>query len=229
MKTISSPNQAALAGRVLVARDFLWIVARDRSTGDDVPDGMWSDIGTITAPVLNPDTGATDNRDFYGAGALVSIGDIPAVSNITVQNVTIILSQVDDHVADLIRLYDVKQGRVEIYRGLFDPNTRLLVDPAICRFVGFVDNVVINTPAEGDEGSVSLSCVSHTQEMTRSNPDTRSDVSQKIRAPGDAFFIDAATVGDIQHFWGSTSGTLTTQPSQAKQGLLGWGGFLGFL
>jgi hypothetical protein len=228
-RSISTNNATALAARQLVARDFLWIVARDRGTGAAVPDGMWSDVGTISSPVLNPDTGTTDTRTFYGAGALISVSDISAVANLTVQNVTITLSQVDAHVATLIRTYDVKQCRIELYRGLFDPSTKLLVDPAQCRFVGFIDNVVVKTPSENNVGSVTLSCVSHTQEMTRSNPDTRSNESQKLRSSTDTFFIDTPTVGSWVHFWGETSATVTTAPSQAKQGLLGWGNFLGFL
>lgn len=214
MRSLSTANATALAARTLVARDFLWIVAKDRTTGADVPDGMWSDVGNISAPVLNPDTGESETRAFIGAGTLVQISDIPSVSNITVQNVTITLSQVSDHVATLIRTYDVKQSRVEVYRGLFDPATKLIVDPAICRFVGFVDNVVINTPTENDAGDVTLSCVSHTQEMTRSNPDTRSDASQRLRSAGDTFFIDAATVGDLTHFWGTTIWRLNPRNSK---------------
>ena len=228
-RSVSSANQTALAARTLMARDFLWIIARDRGTGAAYPDGMWSDVGSISAPVLNPDTGASDTRTFYGAGALVQISDIPSVANLTVQNVTITLSQVDAHVANLVRTYDVKQCRVEIYRGLFDPNTRLLVDPAICRFVGFIDTVVIKTPTENSDGSVTLNCVSNTQEMTRSNPDTRSNASQVLRSSTDTFFSDTPTVGNWVHFWGQTSDTVATVPSQAKQGLLGWGNFLGFL
>lgn len=215
MRDISAENLAALQARRLVARDFLWIVARDRVTGNPVPDGMWSDVGTIMAPVINPDTGGAVSRSFTGAGTLVSISDIPLVSNITVQNVTITMSQVSDHVNDLVRAYDCKQARVEIFRGLFDPDTRNLVSPAPPRFVGFIDNIKITTPAEGDEGSVILSCASHTQEMTRSNPDTRSDASQKLRNHNDDFYADTTVVGEWEHFWGKTSGKVagTALPS----------------
>lgn len=223
---VSPANLAALQARRLVARDFLWIVARERATGALVPDGMWSDVGSVNAPVLNPDTGVASNRDFFGAGGLVSISDIPSVTNITVQTVTITMSQVDDHVAELVRFYDVKQARVEIYRGLFDPDTRKLVDPAVCRFVGFVDKVVIRTPSENEDGSVSITCVSHTQELRRSNPDTRSHESQKLRSASDDFFVDASVVGEWEHFWGKTAGAIVTAPAQ-KKGIFGLGGFLG--
>jgi hypothetical protein len=205
-RSLDSAVLSALAARTLVARDFLWFVVRDRDTGDPVTDGMWSDIGNVTAEVIDPDTGTPVERSFYGSGTLVGISDIPLVSNVTVQQVTITLSQVDDRVADLVRTYDVKQARVEIFRGLFDPATRLLVAPAVPRFVGFVDEVQIQTPAEGGDGAVVLTCASHTQEMLRSNPDTRSHESQKQRLATDNFFQDASVVGEWELFWGKKSG-----------------------
>ncbi|WP_272951106.1 hypothetical protein [Agrobacterium pusense] len=44
MRNISAENLAALEARQLVARDFLWFVARDRATGAPITDGMWSDV-----------------------------------------------------------------------------------------------------------------------------------------------------------------------------------------
>jgi hypothetical protein len=49
MRNISAENLAALEARQLVARDFLWFVARDRATGAPVTDGMWSDVGDVSA------------------------------------------------------------------------------------------------------------------------------------------------------------------------------------
>lgn len=224
-RELSAANLAALEAGTLVARDFLWFVARDRDTGDPVTDGMWSDVGNVSAEVLDPDTGVADEREFFGSGTLVQVDDVPLVSNLTVQNITIRLSQVENRVEQLVRDYDVRQARVEFYRGLFDPNTRSLVDPAFCLFVGFVDKVEINTGAEDEEGGVVLTCVSHTQELTRYNPDTRSDTSQKLRSATDNFFADASVVGNWEHFWGKTSGAVATE----KKGLFGWGNFLGFL
>lgn len=208
---ISPENLAALQARQLVARDFLWLVVRDRATGAQVTDGLWSDVGNVTADVINPDTGLVDTRDWYGSGTLVAIDDIPMVSNLSVQNVNIRLSQIDDRINDLVRLYDAKQGRVEIYRGLFDPNSRQMVAPAECRFVGFIDQIEINTPSENEEGSVTLVCASHTQEMTRGNPDTRSDATQKLRSSTDNFFQDTSTAGEWEVFWGTEKGNIPTQ------------------
>lgn len=213
---ISQENHDALKLRQLVARDFLWLVVRDRSTGATVTDGLWSDVGNISAQVINPDTGLVDTRNWYGSGTLVAIDDIPMVSNLSVQNVNIRLSQIDDRINDLVRLYDAKQGRVEIYRGLFDPASRQMVAPAECRFVGFVDKIEIQTPSENEDGSVTLVCASHTQEMTRSNPDTRSDATQKLRNASDNFYQDTSTAGEWEVFWGNEKGKVPTVPKRKK-------------
>lgn len=206
MRYLSEENADALAARRLVPRDFLWIVARDRDDNGPQSVGFWSGVGNVSAPIVNPDTGATNTRTWYGSGTLIGIDAIPLVANLTVQTVTITMNQIDDLVQQAVRLYDCKQARVEIYRGLLDPLTRLLVAPAFCRFIGFVDEIEIKTPSENEAGGVTLTVSSHTQEMTRSNPDTRSDASQRLRDSDDRFFADASTVGEQEFFWGKKRG-----------------------
>lgn len=216
MRHISATNQAALEARALEARDFLWLVARTRDTGVAVTEGLWSDVGSVSAAVINPDSGLSVTRDWYGTGSLVAIDDIPLVANLSVQTIEIRLSQVHERVERIVRDYDCQQARVEVYRGLFDPNTKQMVAPAECRFVGFVDKIDIKTPAEGEEGAVTLSCVSHTQEFTRSNPDTRSDATQRLRDPHDDFFVDADTATEWEIWWGSEKGKVPTQKKRKK-------------
>lgn len=216
MRYISASNQHALEQRMLVARDFLWLAARNRNNGAPVTEGLWSDVGNVTAEVVNPDNGLPETRVWYGAGSLVSIDDIPLVANLSVQNVTIRMSQVHAEVERIVRDYDCRQARVEIYRGLFNPETRLMVAPAECRFVGFVDKIELKTPSENEEGAVTMTCASHTQEFTRSNPETRSHASQVLRDPNDTFYKDAATVEDWEVWWGSEKGKVPTQPKRKK-------------
>lgn len=228
MRVISSENQTALQQRRLIARDFLWIVARNRVTGDPETVGFWSDVDDATLQVLNPETLLPVYRDYKAAGGLIEINAIPSVSVLQVQEIEIRMSQLDELVQQAVRLYDVKQARVEIHRGLFDPDTRNLVAPALVRFVGFINNLRITTPAEGSDGGVYLSCVSHTQELTRANPSTRSNEDQKIRSSSDIFFQDTAVVGEWELDWGELKGKHKAQ-TEKKKGLFGWGNFLGFL
>ncbi len=59
-------------------------------------------------------------------------------------------------------------------------------------------------------------CASHTQEMTRSNPSTRSHATQLLRDPNDSFYLDAATVQEWEFFWGSEKGVVPTQKKRKK-------------
>lgn len=224
MRSISVSNQAALNARQVLSRDFIWIVARDRETGLPVTVGFWSDLETRTHSVMNPETMTPVSRQYYGAGGLISIDAIPAVSVIQVQDIKITLSQLDEQVEEAIRLYDVQQARIEIHRGLFSPETRKLIDTAMIRFVGFINTVEILTGSENSEGGVTLTCVSHTQELTRANPATRSHENQKLRDPDDDFFIDAAVVGGWEIQWGAARDT--KNPEKPK-GIFGWNEFLG--
>ncbi|MCW2077828.1 UNVERIFIED_ORG: hypothetical protein M2193_000003 [Bradyrhizobium japonicum] len=207
-RAISTANYTALTARRLVPRDFVWFIVRDRVTGNPVTDGYWSDVGTISADVIDPETGSTVTRSFVGASSLIAISDIPVVSNLTVQTITITLAQVATRVNDLVRGYDCKQGKVQVFRGLFDSGTRVMVAPAFPRFAGTIDEAPVTTPKEGEAGDVTLTCTGNTQELTRSNPDTRSDASQKLRDPDDDFFIHAATVSEWQQYWGKNAGRL---------------------
>lgn len=217
MRSLHPDIYEALSDRKLVARDFIWFVVRNAETGEPVTDGYWSGAGTINADVLDPDTGGAVSRQFVGAGGLIQISDIPLVSNVTVQNVTVQLNQVMDRINELVRDYDCKQGTVIIWRGLYNPDTRKMVQAAIPRFYGFIDTIEINTPSENSEGGVVLTCTSHTQEMTRSNSDTRSDASQRLRLSTDNFYVDTTVVGTWQHFWGRAGGSVPSQPPSYKK------------
>lgn len=206
VRYFSSTLQNALTNRSIVFRDFLWLIARNRSTGNPYPYGFWSDAGSVTVQVINPLSQQAVTRSFEGAGTLISISDIPAVSNLTVQNITIEMSQISPAVAAVVRGYDLKQARVEVFSGYFDPSTRALLEPAFCRFQGFVDQSEIRTPKEGEAGSIVLTCNSHLAELTRSNPDTRSHATQLHRSSSDGFFQDVAAVGEWNVEWGRHSG-----------------------
>jgi hypothetical protein len=222
MRTLPAAILTALADRRLVARDFLWIVARNRSTGEPEAVGFWSDVGTVDAPVIDPDTGLDVVRTFHGSGTLISTDPIPLVSTMEVQNVNVRMSQIDNLVQQAVRDYDCKQAPVQVFRGLFSPESRTLVAPAEPRFVGFVDRIEITTPSENEDGGVLLACASHTQEILRSNPDTRSDASQRQRSSTDNFYQDTATVGEWELFWGRKQGKIDSQKKSDSPLLKGW-------
>lgn len=202
MRVLDAAELAAIRAPGVVARDFLWITAKHRDTGALVSQGFWSDGGTITAPVVDGRTGATEERDFYGVDAGMSIGSIPLTADVTVRNVDIDLPHIDSIVDLLVRGYDVRGAPIQIYRGYFDPATRVLLASAKPRFVGEVDGAPIETPKEGDQGKITLKCVSTTLELTRVSAEVRSNESQILRAAGDTFFKDVNVVPDWDMAWG---------------------------
>jgi hypothetical protein len=217
MRSLPAEALAALASGSCMPRDFIWLVARDRTTGAPVADGQWSGLGTIEAAVLNPDTGDADTRTFYGSGTLTQVSGISLVSVIQVQTATIHMAQVHDRVNELLRGYDCKQARVEIYRGLFSPETGNLITPAFCRFVGFVNEAPVFTPPQNrDGGRVELRCTSHTQELLRASAELRSDESQQRRFPGDRFFQHVHVVAHWEHFQGKSAGRLPSTAGASK-------------
>ena len=201
-RTMSDENFTAIQQRRIVPRDFIWLIARDRSTGAPVAEGVWSGQGTFTAAVIDPHTGGSQDREFFGSGALISVGDIPLVQGITVQNLTITLSGVNAAMNDYVRTYDLKQAEIQIFRGFFDPDTRALIAPAVCRFDGYIDDAPITTAKENNPGSVTVTATSNTQELTRANSSTRSDADQRLRSATDNFYQDTAVVGGWTIFWG---------------------------
>lgn len=210
MMTLDADNAAALAAQQLLIREFIWFTVRDRSTGDPVEIGYWSDFDTITASVYNPDTGTAESREWLGASDLIQISLIARVADLSAQSVDIVLRGVSDNVDNLLRTYDPRQGKVEIYRGFCDPDTRQLVAPAEPRFLGFIDDVEMPLGREGEEANVTVKCRSHSSELARSNMDVRSDASQRRRSATDNFFEDVTTVGEWVLFWGQQQGTVET-------------------
>jgi hypothetical protein len=215
MRTVDSNTQAALAARSLVARDFIQISGKAFAGGAAHTAYFWSDFGTISATIVDGETGTDATNTYIGTATLLKIDDVPLTSDITIRQIRASLSQINSDVADAVRAYDLKLGKVQIHRGLFDPDTRALVAKPLPRFVGFVDKSVITTPQEGGEGSIVLTLTGHTQELTRTNSDTCSDASQKVRNSGDAFYIDMSVTGTRHIFWGQLHNAIAADKTAA--------------
>lgn len=205
MKSALSANAAALLGRVVMPRDFMEITVRNRSTGAAVVERIWSDSFTITADVQDVDSGGTLTASWSGAGGLVDMDPIPRVANLAVQQVEVrFLSGAMD--ADrILRTYDPHQAPVRMWRGYLNTDTRQLFAPAEPLFFGFIDDVDMVDIKAGGDGWHRITLASHTQEASRSNPEMRSDASQRQRSATDDFFADAANVGSWELFWGQKS------------------------
>lgn len=208
MRDIGADTLNAASQRVVVGRLFTQITGRSFADGTIQTAYFWNDIDNVSAPVTDGETRLVVTNDYIGAATLLKIGDIQLTSDVTIRTVDVTFSQLNEAVLIAVRGADLKRGKAQVHLGLFDPLTRALVEPATPIFVGAVDKSKITTPQEGNDGSIVLSLSSHTQELTRYNPDTRSHNSQLRRNAGDDFLIDAAVVGDRPIWWGTVRGKL---------------------
>lgn len=208
VRQIDAATLAAIENSTsLVIRDFVWFQAKDRSTGDPVEIGLWTDVDTVTANVIDPNTGLAVARNYTGDGSIVSLGIIPEVIDLTIQSVSISLSNIHPIVNTLIRTNNARHAPVQIHRGFLDPVSHALVSEPLPQFVGMVNEIEVNTAEAGGEGEVSMTLVSQVRELTRTFGGRRSDTTQKLRNSGDDFRVYTGVAGQWEREirWGEES------------------------
>lgn len=213
VKAYAADSLNAIEQRQTSPRDFLSITVRDRDTNDPIVGNFWSGIGDRDVAVYNPKTGVNEIRTFEGAGMLIEIDPIPLVANLTVQQISITFSSLSNDALNLIHGYNAKQAEVLIWRGWWDRRSDApMTAAAEPRFLGYVQEPEFVIPAADDEAGAILrvECSSIAQQLTMSNPETRSDASQRRRDANDAFLSDVASVGEWEQWWGQERGTIET-------------------
>lgn len=195
---------AAATEDSLVIRKAIWIEARNRSTGVTESLGVWSGDEDVGLSVIEGKLGTTVTRAYFGGGNLLSVSDIPLVSDFTVQTVTIDLSQLADVARKVTQEYDVHRAYVEIHEILLDPVTGMPVAPDEAIFIGIVDGAPRKTPRIGGEGKASLKVVSEVMAMlTRTSAEKSSYEAQKLR-DGDEWNLYAGQVETWDIAWGQS-------------------------
>jgi hypothetical protein len=186
----------------LADRKAVWIVARNRQTGLKEEVGVWAGDEDVGLTVIDGD-GSTVTRPYVGGGNLLSISDIPRVSDFTIQTVTIDLSKIADMARKVTREFDLHRAYVEIHDITLRPDTGMPAAPEEPVFVGIVDGAPITTPRIGGQGKASIKIVSEVMRMlSRSNPEKSSYEAQKKR-DGDEFFLYAGQIENWQIAWGT--------------------------
>ncbi len=204
MIQLTTSEQATLSAPILRPRDFIEIRARNISDNSPAHYYIWSGVEAISHRVIDPFTGRNNARTWLGAGQLVGVGAVARVSDLTISRTTIRLSNVSSHVNNLIRGHNVKYTTVIFYRSFLGGDA-VNPDPARCRFSGIVDTIEFTDEPDGLDGSVDIVCKSSIQDLTRTNPATRSYEYQKARAGDDGFFrYYAASMGSRKLDWGGS-------------------------
>ncbi|MCI9864875.1 hypothetical protein RHIZ_02830 [Rhizobium skierniewicense] len=187
----------------LATRKAVWFVVRNRQTGLKEGVGVWEGDEDVGLTVIEGENGATVTRPYVGGGNLVSISDIPRVSDFTIQQVTIDLSKIATMARKITREYDLHRAYVEIHDITLRPGTGMPAAPEEPAFIGIVDGAPIKTPRIGGKGSASIKVVSEVMRMlSRSNPEKASYEAQKQR-DGDEFFLYAGQIETWEIAWGS--------------------------
>jgi hypothetical protein len=185
----------------LIMRDLVWITAKHRDDPDVKESmGLWTGRVPTTIPVIDPSDGSTVDRVYQPLGQL-DVPSIPATMDLEVLTIRLSFSGLSTALLNAIRLYDAKMASIEIHRGIFDTATGRIVDPAMCRFFGFINSAPITTAPEGRAGGIELECVSYSRILTMTSGKLFSDETMKER-DGDRFAQYTDVDGDWRVWWG---------------------------
>lgn len=199
MRSLDSSIVTALGENRLKARLFFYIIARNRADNSEVPAYFWNDVGPITHDTIDGQTGSTVSRTYTGSGSLITCSSLAFGSDLTIKTLTVTLARTNDTIDTYVRGYDLKNAKVQVHLGIYDPATHALIAQLFPMFVGSCDGAKIETPTPGGEGIVQLHCVSDDREGTRPSLDVRSHESQLKRNPADNFLKYAGV--PIELFW----------------------------
>ena len=202
VRVLDAATQGAIRNRnAIVPRNFVVITAKNRLTGEPVLHGFWDDAETVTTNIVSGEDGAVVSRTFHGDAAILKLDPIPMRIGLEVRTIQLVLNPLHAGVAALLRGDEPRGGKVEIYRGLLDPATMLLLAEPRIRFLGKINGAPIETPAAGGEARATLRIVSHTRELTRTNPAKKGDETQRLRS-GDRFRRYTGVAGEWPIWWG---------------------------
>lgn len=186
----------------LSTRKAIWIVAKNRETGEPEEIGIWSGDEDIDLTVTRGYDNVTVTRSYYAGGALAKVSDIVRTSDLTAQTVTIDLSQIADAVQLVLRTHDVHRAQVEIHEIVLSPTTGQPIAAGLPQWLGMVDGAPIKTPSVGQKGRASLKTVSEMMMMLRrTNPEKASYEAQLLR-DGDEWNLYAGVVETWELSWG---------------------------
>lgn len=185
-----------------IERKFVYFIGKNRTTGEQEEVGFSNLPYTVTIGVISGKTGVLVNRDYVGAGALLDVDDVDDVSDLTIRQLSINLTQTNSAVNNAIRGYDTRNAWVEYHKGLFKLDTRNLVAPPMPSFSGFLNKSPIKRAKVGSSGGVQVTAVSRVRELTITNPAMKSDEYQQFRFPGDRFRKYSSVAGLWPVSWG---------------------------
>lgn len=165
----------------IVARHLLWVIAKNRSTGEAETMGLWNGEQEAEFTIRG------ETRTYIAAGAFLGFEEIRAGTGLDVQIHNFSLSGISSDVDQLIRGYDSRLARVEAHRALYDLNDNTLVAEPIRVLKGWVNHITFVTGENAGLSDVTMSVASASRALTRTLGAVRSHAAQQAAFPDDDF------------------------------------------
>lgn len=164
----------------IVPRYFVWLRARN-AEGETEEIGVWNGNVPVSVSVINPNNGNTVTREYQGIAGLMQMPAIPMGMKLEVRSIKLAFTNLSPEILNAVAVYNPKSKPVEIHRGLLDPATMNLVDPAVCVFDGIVNKAPMRRAKAGNPGQIILECQSHAGTLAMGKADKFSDEFFKRR------------------------------------------------
>lgn len=186
------------ARRPTIARQLIWVEARNRVSGATEALGLWE--GEYTAQFTINGVA----RTYYAGGSVLQLPEITGQVGLDVRTFNVTLSALTPEVQQLMRGYDARLAPCEIHRVLFDPDapTTMLGEP-VRVFKGWIDGAPINESPDG-EYVVDAVLASNSRALTVPLQLRRSDESYRLRS-GDRIARYASVAGSIPVYFGEAA------------------------
>lgn len=206
------------ARRPTIARQLIWVEARDRVTGATEALGLWT--GEYTAQ-FNIDG---ELRTYFAGGSMLELPEISGQIGLDVRTYTVTLSALTPEVQQMMRGYDARLAPCEMHRVVFDPDapTTILGEPQRT-FKGWIDGAPFNETQNGDY-VVEATLASNSRALTVPLQLRRSDESYRLRS-GDRIARYASVAGSIPVYFGEAAPNqpAAPPPPPVNPNSEGWG------
>lgn len=193
------------ARKGVIPRSFVWIRGKNLTTGATETLGLWNGEDTVDVSVISGETGLPVTRTYHAGASLLRVDPITRTPELEVRTLRVGLSQVSEAVQLAVRGYDIRNAPIEVHEGFLDHDTHKLIAEPTIDFVGSVNGTPITTPPAGEDGNITLNCVSHSRMLTRTNPAKKSHETQRRRSD-DQFRKYNTVANQWQYWWGEREG-----------------------
>lgn len=191
----------------IIPRNFVAITVRTLDGDEPVRFGF-TDFGEdVITNIIDGESGLPTSWTFLGDSAPIQGMDpVPYKIGVEIDTTEVVLSQLHPGVQSMVRGHNCRNAKVQIHRGLLDPESMLLVAAPRCRRLGQINGTPIVTPGVGGSGSVTLRIVAQSRELTRVNP-VRAGAEFYQRRSDDQWGKHTGTAGLWPIWWGEEKGT----------------------